>query len=235
MAKLIAMDLKKTVPVTLAFIMGIFGAFAYFYYTKPTADVLANAIVFDGVMGSMAMGISLINISLIHGRNVQRKRKGWFFSLLLLAVMYFGLIIGLGAMKPFIEETGTKVQYYGLFDWGTESIGYFLVNAITNPASTTVFSLLAFYIASAAYRTFRIRGIDSALLLISGSLVLLGQAPIGSVIFGPGIGTLRTWILSVPNMAGSRGCQIGIAIGAIAMSIRVLFGYERKPTLGGMG
>jgi len=225
MAKLSAMDLKKTVPVTIAFIVGIFGAFCYFVYTKPTDDVLQNAIVFDSVMGSMGMAISLINISLIHGKNVQRKRRGWLFSLLILILMYFSLVIGLGAKK----------KYYGLFDWGTDDIGYFLVEAIMNPASTTVMSLLAFYIASAAYRSFRIRGVDSAILLISGSLVLLGQAPIGAFIFGPDILNLRTWILSVPNMAGSRGCSIGIAVGSIAMSIRVLLGYERKPVLGGLG
>jgi len=224
MAKLAAMDLKKTVPVLIAFVVGIFGAFSYFVYTKPTDDVLQNAIVFDSVMGSMGMAISLINISLIHGKNVQRKRKGWFFSLLILVLMYFSLIIGLGA----------KQRYYGLFAWGTDDIGQFLVEAIMNPASTTVMSLLAFYIASAAYRSFRIRGIDSAILLVSGSLVLLGQAPIGAFIFGPDILNLKTWILSVPNMAGSRGCSIGIAVGSIAMSIRVLLGYERKPVLGGL-
>ena len=229
MSKLVLSDLKKTVPMGIAFVMGIFGAFAYFVYTDPTDAILQNAIVFDSVMGSMGMAISLGNISLIHGKNVQRKRKGWFFSTLILVLMYFSLIIGLGAKKPYLGQ-----QYYGLFDWGTESIGYFLVIAIMNPASTTVMSLLAFYIASAAYRAFRIRGIDSAILLVSGALVLLGQAPIGAYIFGPSLLDLKTWILSVPNLAGSRGCSIGIAVGSIAMSIRVLFGYERKPVLGGL-
>jgi len=222
----LARDLKKLVPMGIALIVGIFGAFAYFYYTKPTDDLLKNAVVFQSIVGYMAMAISFINISLIHGKNLQRRRKGWIFSILLIFMMFFSLVIGLGVKKGWPSV--------GLFDWGLDDFGTILIDAIQNPAGTAMFSLLAFYIASAAYRTFRIRGIDSAILLVSGALVLLGQAPIGSYIFGPQLLDLKTWILSVPNMAGSRGITLGIAVGSVAMGIRVLFGYERRPVLGGV-
>lgn len=224
-----ARDLKKIVPLGLAFTIGILGAFKYFISYGPTDSLINNAVTFDLILSTMAMAIGLINLSLIHGRNIARKRRGWIFSVILIAFMYFAFIIGLGATRNLGGQS-----FYGVIPLGTEPFAYFLVIAVLNPASTTVMSLLAFYIASAAYRTFRLRNIDSAILLISGSLVLLGQAPIGSYFFGTGILDLKTWILSVPNMAGSRGCTIGIAIGSVAIAIRVLLGYERRPTLGGV-
>lgn len=222
-------DLKKLVPMGLAFFVGILGAFKYLISYGPTDALINNAVTFDTVISTMAMAIGIINLSLIHGRNISRRRRGWVFSVILITFMYFAFIIGLGATGKLYGQS-----FYGVIPFGTEPVAYFLLTAILNPASTTVMSLLAFYIASAAYRTFRIRNIDSAILLVSGSLVLLGQAPIGSFLFGTGVLDLKTWILSVPNMAGSRGCTIGIAIGTVAMAIRVLFGYERRPTLGGV-
>jgi len=224
-----ASDLKKIVPISLACVIGVIGAFSYFVKYGPTDAFKANMVTFDTVLSLMAMAIGIINLSLIHGRFITRRRKGWVFSIILIVFMYAAFVIGLGATERVYGQS-----FYGVIPLGTTNLAYFLQTAILNPASTTVMSLLAFYIASAAYRTFRIRNIDSAILLISGSLVLLGQAPIGAFFFGSGVLDLKTWILTVPNMAGSRGTTIGIAVGTVAMAVRVLFGYERRPTLGGV-
>lgn len=222
-------DLKKSVPMTIAFIIGMFGAFAYFYYHPTTDAWLDNLIKFRTIIGTATLAVSLINISLIHGNMYRKKRRGWIFSLIILVVMYFTVVMGFGAKEKTPVWGG-----YGLLSYGTQGIMSFLIEAVFTPVNATVFSLLAFFIASAAYRSFRFRNIDAAILLIAGITVMLGQAPIGSFIFGPKILDLKTWILSVPNMAGRRGTTIGIAVGSIAMSVRVLLGYERKPVLGGV-
>ena len=89
-----------------------------------------------------------------------------------------------------------------------------------------MYSLLAFYMASAGYRAFRARSWEATILLFSGFVMMLSSAPIGSAIFPP-ITMIGEWFMSVPNMAAQRGLILSIATGSIALGIRVYLGRER--------
>jgi hypothetical protein len=100
-----------------------------------------------------------------------------------------------------------------------------------------MFSIIGFYIVSAAYRAFRIRSAEATLMLIAAFIVMLGQVPVGAWITHglPKEGilgffrleNLSYWILNGPNMAAQRGISFGIEIGALAMALRIWLGLER--------
>lgn len=96
------------------------------------------------------------------------------------------------------------------------------------PLSATMFALLAFYIASAAFRAFRARNIDATILLIAACVVMLAQVPIGKVMFGDILVQFKNWLMDVPNVAARRAIFIGAALGAIATGLRIVLGIERS-------
>jgi hypothetical protein len=73
----------------------------------------------------------------------------------------------------------------------------------------------------------RARSIESGLLLITGVIVMLRNAPIGNVIW-TGFPVIGTWLLNIPNTAGNRAVFIGVGVGTILLGLRVLLGYERS-------
>jgi len=95
-----------------------------------------------------------------------------------------------------------------------------------------MFAMLAFYIASAAYRAFIAKNAEAAVLLISAVLLMLGNVALGEMIH-PNYGAVSSWIMNVPNLAGQRGMMIASAIGAVATSLRVLVGIDRTHFGGG--
>lgn len=95
------------------------------------------------------------------------------------------------------------------------------------PVLSTMFSLLAFYISSAAYRAFRARNLLASLLLIAALIVMLRFNPQLSWIFGDYVARTSNWLMNVPNMAAQRAIVIGIGLGMVATALKVILGIER--------
>jgi hypothetical protein len=112
--------------------------------------------------------------------------------------------------------------------WGKEGrVFTWMYENIFRPCDATMFALLAFFIASAAFRAFRARNIEAALLLGAAILVLLGRAPIGRAM-SETLPAISDWIVNVPNNGSRRAIMMGAAMGAIATGLRVILGLERS-------
>jgi len=205
---------RRYLPLLITFIVGMMVIGDYYFKTPATASfnkMTSDAMVFVLVVASFAVIVGTGTATRIHVRNLTKKRAGWYNSLGLLVALYGMLILGL----VLAEGKFTAHPMYAYW-WTT----------IYVPLDSTIMSLLAFYIVSAAYRAFRVRTREATVLLISAVLVMLGRAPIGQVVWSD-LGPITSWIMSVPNTAAMRGIIIGVALGTLSMSIRVLTGRER--------
>lgn len=161
------------------------------------------------ILAAVALILGIFNILASHARKIQNKKSGWPYSLFLLAAM--GTVIVLGLADP-RGPASPSVSW--IFEY------------VQVPLQATIFALLAFFVASAAYRAFRVRSVDSFIMLIVGLIVLLGQVPIGQAIWGR-IADAKDWILSYPSTGGARGIILGAALGAVLVGLRVLLGIDR--------
>ncbi|MCG3127786.1 MAG: hypothetical protein CHACPFDD_02658 [Phycisphaerae bacterium] len=118
------------------------------------------------------------------------------------------------------------------------SVFWFAFEYGFTPLVQTTFAMLAFYVASAAFRAFRARNLESVLLLGTAFIVLLGRTYFGGVVTGflPndgflsffGVPHLTQWIMQVMNTAGQRAIMIGIALGIASTSLKVLLAIDRS-------
>ena len=97
------------------------------------------------------------------------------------------LFLALGAVSLFLVQPllAGQLLFWKIvpaFTGQTKEPGSFFMWLYDNcilPLEATMFSLLAFYIASAAFRAFRARSFEATALLISGCIVMIGRVPLG--------------------------------------------------------
>jgi hypothetical protein len=213
------------------------------FFTRPAASgghpishffayIDRNFSVWFNILAAFAFILGAGSLLRSHLGRVRGRGRDWPYSLLTLVSFVFVLVIGLLKVGG---PTGLQGDVAHPDSWLT-----WVFLWIYSPLKSTIYALLAFFVASAAYRAFRLRSLEATLLLVAAFIVLLGRTPFGvgltawlpdSVSFLR-IDELSMWIMKVPNTAGWRAILIGIALGVIAMSLRLILGIERG-ALGG--
>ncbi|MBI2865215.1 MAG: hypothetical protein HYX94_11700 [Chloroflexi bacterium] len=203
--------MKRAVPVAIASGVGIIILLTSFV---DGSDVLLSArdliLRWVTILGAFALILGIANVLRVHVRRIIKAEPGWIYSFVLLAVMLFVIVMGVlpgggGLMNPFVDWTFTYV---------------FL------PLNATIFSLLAFFVASAAYRTFRLRSSEATVMVVAGLIVLVGQVPLGGLV--PGLSAFSGWLLDTPVMAAVRGILLGVALGTITAGLRLIGGADKQ-------
>jgi hypothetical protein len=164
-----------------------------------------NVLDWKQVVFGLTLILGVLSLFLYHWKRIERRDEGWRYSLLTLG----GLVFMILAAIFYTPERGP-------YPWMFEHV--------QSPMQSTLFALLAFYVASASYRAFRARNLHAALLLTAGVIVMLGRVPLGEML---GIHHLSTWILDYPNLAAKRGVMIGVGLGMTATAIKIILGIER--------
>ena len=207
--------MRLQVPIALGFLAGMF-MIVQFFVPHPSFQETYDALLnWNVIIGAFALVLGLQSLFRTHVDKIRRRRAGSSYSLVTLTSFAVMFIAGIFYGGP---NPGT------LCDW--------LFMNVQVPLEATMFSLLAFFIASAAYRTFRARTPEATVLLVTAIIVMLGRVPIGEFIYAR-IPEGTEWIMSVPTVGAKRGIMLGVALGVIATSLRILLGIERSHLGGG--
>lgn len=215
--------MKRQVPLILCFAFGIVMILTQFSPHSFSQGIYEEVISWTLIISPFALVLATATLIQTHVARIQRRTDHWQYSF----VVFVGLITMVVIGVPFGPQHPT-------FEW--------LYTNIQVPMDATMFSLLAFFIASAAFRAFRARTFEASLLLITALIVMMGNVPVGDLIWNTVLGWLpledgaskaRQWILDNPNLSARRGIILGVSLGVISQSIRIILGIERSYLGGG--
>lgn len=216
--------MKRRIPLLLTAFVGTTYVVQFFVPHRPFSGMQDLLTDWVQIIAAFAIWLGALNLMKVSGDTVYRKAKNWPYSVVIIVCFFATVVVGFffSGMTRF-QDPGTP------FDW--------LYQNVYNPLSSTMFAMLAFFVASASYRAFRARNREATLLLVAGFLVMLGRVPVGDSVTaflpeGYRLSNLADWIMNVPNKAGQRAIMIGIALGTVSTSLRLILGIE-KSHLGG--
>ena len=142
------------------------------------------------------------------------------------------LVAAHSALESSLGKTATAgkdLAQYNLEQTSIKSLSHAILEAILAPLGAAMFSLLAFYMASAAYRSFRIRSLEASIMLLAAVVVMLGQIPQGPIYIHDGLPRVRLWLLENLSTPAFRAIFFGSAVAGLAMAVRMWFSLERSP------
>jgi len=199
--------MKKQIPIYFVLVSGIVMIIQYFIPSEESDWLFAYANDWVIVVGIFALPLGIYSLLKSEFKKLKNPREAFYAG----TVLFGYFIMVFTALTREGREAGTL--HMNLF------------NNILIPIQATIFALLAFYVASAAYRAFRARTVLATILLLAAFIVMLRLIPLGplSAINQTAVG----WILAVPNMAAKRAITMGVGLGAIATCIKIILGIER--------
>ncbi len=226
--------MKRTVPILITAVVGVLLIMSYFIPHEPFATMEQRIPDFFNIIAAFAFVLGGGNLLKIHLNRISRRDHEWLYSVVTVLGFLVMLVVGLLKTGSGGDWTLALEDSRLWYDW--------LYQAVFTPCQATMFSLLAFFVASASYRAFRAKTPEATVLLIAAFVILIGRTPVGEwlTFWMPAplsdyfhIPNLSAWIMSVPNLAGQRTIQIGIALGIISNSLRLILGIERSHLGGG--
>ena len=194
----------RLIPTAIAIAVGLVTLLDYFF-TLPLLHAVGEAFrQFTIMLTAFALLLGLINLVKVHlTRIVRRHEASAGYSVIVVITAALVLVVGLWFMLPSPPMTWIFDNLYA-------------------PLQSAFFALVAFFLATAAYRALRARNIETMWMLLAALVVFAGQTPILGVLVDA-----REWVLNIPSTAGVRGILLGVALGTIATALRLLVGLDR--------
>ena len=226
---------RKLIVMAVTFLAGLYYSLEFLlppeaWHLKPPRNPLTDwrpmVATLTQIIWSFALLLGVWNLFQIHGKAVGKRPKGWYNSAAFFIAFFAVLVAGL------VKDAGC-----GRVASVSGDLFAILFKGFLTSLDATMFSLIAFYIVSAAYRAFRIKSLEAALMMLAAAIIMLALVPVGAAITNwlPQTGFLSAfrierigyWLLIGPNMAAQRAIAFGVAVGGLAMGLRIWLSLER--------
>jgi hypothetical protein len=162
------------------------------------------------LLATFALLLGIVHVLVVHLRRIQSGQRDWTYSLILVtacsAVLVAGLLQPTGVTSPTVE-------------W--------IFTALIAPGQATLYALLFFFMAAAAYQYLRVTQPAGRWMLAGALIVLVAQMPATYNVLPFAVGEWVGWLLQVPVMATVRGALLGSTLVLLVFGLRFLLGRSR--------
>ncbi len=223
-------DVKRVLPtiftgaVALIVILDALFDAVLVLQNTPTAVALSDLalllINWGAVLTALALLLGLVGVVGNHIKRIQQRSPDWPYSIILLVSMVSVILLGIVGVPDF-STMPPRVEAQSLAE---EPIRVFF-RTFYEPLASSLLALLAFFSLSAMLRAIRQRNREGIVIVVVAILVLVFQfAPLANL---PLITATVNWINDYLVLAGARALLIGVAIGTLVASMRVLLGFDQ--------
>ena len=253
---------RRPIVVGVTFLAGLFWVLRYLWpepialrenelpngFVEKTGQWLQTSVPFVSsiaqVITSFLLGLGLFSLLRVHFTKITRKQRDWQYSVLLLTCM--GAMIAVGYTDWLQREFWLKERITDdTTTWTNMNVAFnVMFDGLLQNMDAAMFSIIAFYIFSAAYRAFRIRSMEATLLMSSALIVMLSLMGAVTSVWNGAIdgitGTdpanlmnnlklnvLAGWLRNVVQVPALQALEFGVGLGTLAMALRLWLGLER--------
>jgi hypothetical protein len=254
-------QIRKPVLFTVTFVSGLFYVLFWLFpapISRQPDDAPRNVIEsfsfwisdsqtviadITNIVAAFLIGLGIYSLLRVHASKLVKRQKDWEFSAVLVASLLAMVIFGYVDFCMRLDPANSKMAGSGYVGWTFWQFGRdLLFNGLLQNMDAAMFSIVAFYILSAAYRAFRARSIEATILLVTALVVMLSLMGLIEFFWGSGVDHLHlsnnfkltniaAWLGKNIQTPALRGIDFGVGIGLMAMGLRIWLSLEKT---GGM-
>jgi hypothetical protein len=203
-------DPKRLLPLLVGSVAGVLILFSL-GQPNPVGDSL---IEIAQIIVALGLFFGLINVLVVHLRALRVPAGGRIYSLglILAAVIAFAVEITPTFASGEVAQLATRLA--------TAVFTY-----IYQPLATSVLALLTFFALRASWRALYARPREALPIILVALVILIAGGPWAVAI--PGLQAGLDWIRAYPVRGVARGLLLGVGLGAMVTTIRVLLGIDQ--------
>ncbi len=208
-------------------------------------DAQPRVADFTNIIAGTLIGLGIYSLLRIHLRRLLKAQRDWGYSAVLVGSLVLMTIFGYADWIQRQSPSGGQLPYIAGPGWGWAQYGRdLLFDGLLQNMDAAMFSVIAFYILSAAYRAFRARSIEATILLITALIVLLSlmglvefywNGVVRSLSGGDAnsmannlkLSTVAKWLKDNIQTPSIRGIDFGVGVGLLAMALRLWLSLEK--------
>ncbi len=202
--------IKRGLPLAIAIAFGLLTMVGLMLPLPALTDLILGWV---GFLAAVALVLGVLNLLAVHTQRTTSEKNAYSAVLIISVLAVFGLAVT-DALS--ITENGVART----FDW------------IQVPLETALASLMAFFLLFLGFHMLKSRrGFGAILFWLTATLVLFSNVFMATTLVPPVVRHIFMQIQAIINdiivIAGVRGLLIGIALGTITLSVRVLLGFDQ--------